>query len=75
MVPEVSLHDVLLQVRALSDSDRAQLLESLKQFGARPASLPRGSARGKMAHLPNTSEDFIRRKAEEIDLEERRFSK
>jgi hypothetical protein len=72
MAPEVSLHDVLLQVRALSDSDRAELLESLKQLGARPASLPRGSARGRMAHLSNSSEDFMRRRAEEIDLEDRR---
>ncbi|HEV2735984.1 MAG TPA: hypothetical protein VGV85_14150 [Longimicrobiaceae bacterium] len=39
---------------------------------ARAAGRTRGSARGKYAHLGGTSEDFARRKEEEIAREERR---
>jgi len=36
---------------------------------------PRVSAMGKFAHIPTSSEEFCRRKQEEIDLEDRRWRK
>ncbi len=72
MVPETTVHDILRQVRSLSPSDRSQLIELLGQMENRPSSVPKTSAYGKMAQFPNSSEDFIRRKAAEIEWENRR---
>jgi len=50
------------------------LVNSLRAQGPQP-SRRRESAMGKFAHVPISSEEFHRRKQEEIDLEERWWKK
>lgn len=67
--------------RSEADIERLRQLEALLARWARegnPQAAPgdedarRPSARGKYAHIPGTSEDFARRKQEEIDREDGR---
>lgn len=64
-----SLDKIIEEVRALTPDEQQQLRELLDRE-ARTAELRQ--IQGKYAHLGVSSEDFAARKAEEIELEERR---
>lgn len=63
------LETIMEEVKSLTADERQRLLESLEQ--EQRAELVR-SVRGKYAHLGVSTEEVLRSKAEEIDLEERR---
>lgn len=70
------LDRIIEEVRALPPNERQLLCEMLsrEQHDAertRRAAMSR-QIRGKYAHLSTSSEDFARRKAEEIAMEDRR---
>lgn len=64
-----TLDKIIEEVRALTPDEQQQLRELLDRE-ARTAELRR--IQGKYVHLGVSSEDFAARKAEEIELEERR---
>lgn len=63
------LETIMEEVKSLTVEERQRLLEALEQ--EQRAELVR-SVRGKYAHLGVSTEDVLRSKAEEIELEERR---
>ena len=72
-----TLERILEEVKHLSADERQRLRELLAPapLGEHPSRDPEfiRAACGSFAHLPTSSEDFIRRKQEEIDWEERRY--
>ena len=70
-----ALQEILEKVPSLSKEEREQLLSALTQPPALARRRTSGSAYGKFAHVRTSSEEFIRRKHEEIALEERRSRK
>ncbi len=63
-----TLEQLIEKARSLSPDDQRQLREALE----REAKLARiREVQAKFAHMETNSEDFIRRKAEEIELEDR----
>ncbi len=63
-----TLEQLIEAARALSPDEQRQLRETLE----REAKLARiREAQSEFAHMNTNSEDFIRRKAEEIELEDR----
>jgi hypothetical protein len=63
------LETIMEEVKSLTAGERQRLLEALEQ--EQRAERVR-SVRGKYAHLGVSTEEVLRSKAEEIDLEERR---
>lgn len=63
------LETILEEVKSLTADERQRLLEALEQ--EQRAERVR-SVRGKYAHLGVSTEEVLRSKAKEIDLEERR---
>lgn len=63
------LETIMEEVKSLTPDERQKLLEALEQ--EQRAELVR-SVRGKYASLGVSSEDVLRNKAEEVELEERR---
>ena len=63
------LETIMEEVKSLTADERQRLLEALEQ--EQRAERIR-SVRGKYAHLGVSTEEVLRSKAEEIDLEERR---
>ena len=63
------LETIMEEVKSLTPDERQKLLEALEQ--EQRAELVR-SVRGKYANLGVSTEDVLRSKAEEIELEERR---
>jgi hypothetical protein len=63
------LETIMEEVKSLTADERQRLLEALEQ--EQRAERVR-SVRGKYAHLGVSTEEVLRSKAEEIDLEERR---
>jgi CHASE1-domain containing sensor protein len=63
------LETIIEKVKSLTAEERQRLLESLEQ--EQHAERVR-SVRGKYAHLGVSTEEVLRSKAEEIELEERR---
>lgn len=59
------------QAKALVDGIRALLMSHEPESCTDAAELAR-SIKGKYAHLPTSADDFIRRKREDLDLEDRR---
>ena len=59
-------------MQALSPLEMVEFLQALRRMGTGSSPSPSSPAYGKFAHLPNSSDEFNRRKSEEIDLEERR---
>lgn len=67
-----TLEQLIEQARALSPDEQRQLRETLE----REAKLARiREVQDKYAHMNVSSEDLRRNKAEEIELEERRFGR
>jgi hypothetical protein len=63
------LETIMEEVKSLTAQERQRLLEAIEQ--EQRAELVR-SVRGKYAHLGVSTEEVLRSKAEEIELEERR---
>ena len=75
------VQELVEAARALTADERRELITELEKqpeperppiLEAERIALIR-SVCGKYAHLPTSSEDFIRRKQEEIDIENRRW--
>lgn len=65
-----TLEQLIEEARSLSPDEQRQLREALE----REAKLARiREAQAEFAHMKTNSEDFIQRKAEEIELEDRHF--
>ncbi|MEJ7618364.1 MAG: hypothetical protein WKF30_15685 [Pyrinomonadaceae bacterium] len=65
-----TLEQLIEEARSLSPDEQRQLREALE----REARLARiREVQAKYAHMKTSSENFIQRKAEEIELEDRRF--
>ncbi len=64
--------DIIAQARALPIEEQAKILAAI-EAEVRLARVR--EAQGKFAHLSNSSDDFARRKAEEISLEESKFNR
>jgi hypothetical protein len=73
----VTLEKIIEEVKALSPEEQSQLREMLNAEANATKQPERArlvkSIRGKYAHVQTSSEDFIRRKQEEIELENRRW--
>lgn len=63
-------HDIIEQLRALPLGEQRKVFDALEKE-SRLARIREVQA--KFAHTTNSSEDFARRKADEIELEERKF--
>jgi CHASE1-domain containing sensor protein len=63
------LETIMEEVKSLTVEERQRLLEALEQ--EQRAELVR-NVRGKYAHLAVSTDELLRSKAEEIELEERR---
>ena len=62
-----TLEQIIVEARSLSPDEQRQLRESLE----REAKLERiREAQAEFAHMKTNSEDFMRRKAEDIELED-----
>ena len=67
---------IISAVRGLNAEQRRELAEALALIDVPPASASNrriliDSIRGKYKHIPTSSEDFSRRKAEDIELDSR----
>lgn len=65
-----TLEQLIEEARSLSPDDQRQLRDALEREAK--LALIR-EAQAKYAHMKTNSEDFIKRKAEEIELEDRHF--
>lgn len=69
------LEEIIEQLELLSEAEQQKLAEAIKQQRQMKAEVERKafirSLRGKYAFVPTSSEDFGRRKQEEIELEDR----
>jgi hypothetical protein len=74
-----TFESVLSQARALTPSERARLIGMLAQDLAQPTVTNEQrrvlvrAVRGKYAHVKTSVDDFLARKREEVELEERRY--
>lgn len=71
-----TLEEIIKEIRALSYDEQCQLREALEKESRSAEQLERdrlaSSIRGKYADVLTSSEEFAARKAEEIELEDRR---
>jgi hypothetical protein len=72
---EGRVDQILKQVEGLSPSERFELLQALKRLDNGVPSQQHVPAFGALKHLAGSGEEFIRRKAEDLDLEERSASR
>lgn len=68
----VVLDRIIEEVRTLPPDELRLLREELDRVEVEVRAIHVRSTKGKYAHLPTGSEDFASRKAEEIELEDRR---
>ncbi len=70
------LEELIEKIKLLSEAEQQKLAEAIEQQQQMKAETERKafirSLRGKYAFVPTSSEDFARRKQEEIELEDRR---